>query len=76
VHCFPVRIELVFDRNTSANHSFQGRERFILFQIGQFSLVKETNVYLQRIFKVELLLIGLLSMLTKLVYLSKENHLG
>jgi hypothetical protein len=32
-----VRTELVFERTFSSNHSFQGRERLILFQTGQFN---------------------------------------
>jgi hypothetical protein len=31
-----------------ANHSFQGGERLILFQIGLFSNVEESHVSLQR----------------------------
>jgi hypothetical protein len=39
---------LVFERNASANHSFQGGQRLILYQIGLFSWVKETQVSVQR----------------------------
>jgi hypothetical protein len=47
-HCFPVSIEVVFERNTLANHSFQFRLWLMLLWIGLFSWVEETHVPLQR----------------------------
>jgi hypothetical protein len=37
VHCCSVRTELVFERNTSENYSFQSEEGLTLFQIGLLS---------------------------------------
>jgi hypothetical protein len=45
VHCFPVRIELVFERNTSYNYVFQGQIRLCFLQIELFNLVEETRVF-------------------------------
>jgi hypothetical protein len=43
-----VLIELIFKEIFHANHSFQGGERLIFFQIGLFSKVEETHVSLER----------------------------
>jgi hypothetical protein len=43
---FPVRIELLFERNISCNLGFQGRDRLCLLQIGLLSEVEETLVSL------------------------------
>jgi hypothetical protein len=46
-HWFPVRIELVCERNNSCNLGFEGGHRLSFFQIGLFSWVEETHVSLQ-----------------------------
>jgi hypothetical protein len=42
-----VRLELVFERNTSCESYIQGGDRLCLLQIGLFSWVEETHVSLQ-----------------------------
>jgi hypothetical protein len=39
-----VRIPLVFERNTSANHSFHGGNRLGLLQIGLYSCAEATHI--------------------------------
>lgn len=41
---FPVRIEVVFERNTPSFHRFQRGESVLFFHIGLFSWVEETHV--------------------------------
>jgi hypothetical protein len=48
VHCFPVSVQSVFERNTSCNLGLQDEDRFSLFQIDLFSWIEETEVSLQR----------------------------
>jgi hypothetical protein len=48
MHCFLVRIELVFERNTSSHWSFQGGRMLMLLQTGLFRWVEETYIYLER----------------------------
>jgi hypothetical protein len=43
-----VRIELVFERSTSSLSGFKREKSNILFQVGLFSLVEETYVFLER----------------------------
>jgi hypothetical protein len=45
---FPVRLEVVFERNTLWSHRFQDGESFILYNVGLYSWVGETHVSLQR----------------------------
>jgi hypothetical protein len=44
----PVRMELVFEKNTYCKSEYSCGETLILFQIGLFCLVGETYVSLQR----------------------------
>jgi hypothetical protein len=47
-HYLSVTIELVFERILPSIQKLQGWERLILFQIGLFSYIEETNVSLER----------------------------
>jgi hypothetical protein len=44
---FPLRIDLICERNTSCKSYFQGGERLIFFQIGLFSYGEESLVSLK-----------------------------
>jgi hypothetical protein len=43
-----VKIELVFERNTSCKSEYQGGEMYILLEKVVFSLVEETHVFVGR----------------------------
>jgi hypothetical protein len=47
-HGFPVRIGLVFEKNTSCKSKILTWNRLILFQIGLISSVEEIHVSLER----------------------------
>ena len=47
-HCFPVRIEFVFERNTSCESEFSRWRKALFFPKGIFDQIEETCVSLKR----------------------------